>query len=103
MHINKEAIRRRALDLVEADSHRVASRLAQEFGLSRQVANGYLQSMVAEELIEAEGTTRARVYRVKTLARTNRVYPREGLQEDVVWRELIAPIVARFPENVRDI
>lgn len=103
MGIDKESIRRRALDLIVVDGHRVAARLAGEFGLSRQVANGYLQSMVREGLIEAEGTTRARVYRLKTLTEAGRTYPREGLQEDLVWRELIAPVVARLPENVRDI
>jgi hypothetical protein len=77
--------------------------LASEFGLSRQVANGYLQSMVRDGLIEAEGTTRARVYRLRVLTEAARDYPREGLQEDLVWRELISPVVARFPQNVRDI
>ena len=103
MGIDKDSIRRRALDLIVGDGHRVAARLADEFGLSRQVANGYLQSMVREELIEAEGTTRARVYRIRTLIEAVRSYPREGLQEDLVWRELVAPVVAHLPENVRDI
>lgn len=101
--IDKESIRRRALSLISADGHRVAARLADEFGLSRQVTNGHLQSMVREGLIDAEGTTRARVYRIRTLTELAQIYPREGLQEDLVWRELIAPVVARLPENVRDI
>ncbi|MBL8540229.1 MAG: DUF4325 domain-containing protein [Betaproteobacteria bacterium] len=103
MGIDKESIRRRALELISGGGHRVAARLAGEFGLSRQVANGYLQSMAREGSIEAEGTTRARVYRLRTLAEAEQTYPREGLQEDLVWRELIAPVVARFAENVRDI
>lgn len=103
MSIDKKSIRRRALDLIVDEGHRVAARLANEFGLSRQVANGYLKSMVREGLILGEGATRGRVYRIQTLAETAREYPREGLQEDLVWRELIAPVVARLPENVRDI
>lgn len=101
--IDKESIRRRALSLISGDGHRVAGCLADEFGLSRQVANGYLQSMVREGLIDAEGTTRARVYRLRTLTEAAQNYPCEGLQEDLVWRELIAPVVARLSENVRDI
>ena len=103
MRIDKESIRRRALSLISGDGHRVAPRLADEFGLSRQVANGYLQSMVREGWIDAEGTTRARVYRIRTLTEAAQNYPREGLQEDWVWRELIAPVVARLTENVRDL
>src|SRR5262245_12293193 len=104
MSLDKASIRRRALDLIRvARGHGVAARLAGEFGLSRQVANGYLQTMVREGLIDAEGTTRARVYRIRTLAEASRSYSREGLQEDLVWRELIAPVVVGLAENVRDI
>jgi hypothetical protein len=84
------------------DGHRVGTRLAQAAGLSRQVANGYLQALLRDNLVEAEGTTRARVYRLRTLEVTRR-YAREGLQEDLVWRELISPVVARLAQNVRDI
>jgi hypothetical protein len=103
MNIDKQAIRRRALELIDSDGHGVAARLGTEFGISRQVANGYLQAMAREELIEAEGTTRARVYRLKTLLDAQRRYVREGLQEDLVWRDQIAPVVAPFPDNVRGI
>lgn len=103
MNIDKSSIRRRALQLISTSGQRVATLLAQEFGLSRQVANGYLQSMVRDGLLEAEGTTRSRVYRLKTLTDTVRRYPREGLEEDRVCRELIAPVVARFPKNVDSI
>jgi anti-sigma regulatory factor (Ser/Thr protein kinase) len=103
MAIDKESIRRRALELIAGDSRGVGPRLAKAAGLSRQVANGYLQALVRDGLIEAEGTTRARVYRLKTLAAVEHRYAREGLEEDLVWRELIAPVVARLSQNVRDI
>jgi predicted transcriptional regulator len=103
MNIDKNTIRQQALELIAADAHRVGSRLAQAAGVSRQVANGYLQGLVREGLIEAEGTTRAKTYRLKTLDFVERSYPREGLQEDVVWRELVVPRVAGLPENVRNI
>jgi len=103
MNIDKHAIRQAALELIAADGHRVGARLAQSAGLSRQVASGYLQALIRDGLVDAEGTTRARVYRLKTLAEVERRYPREGLQEDLVWREFIAPVVARLPQNVRDI
>lgn len=103
MNTDKLNIRQRALELIAADSHRVGSRLAQAVGVSRQVANGYLQALVRDGLVEAEGTTRAKTYRLKTLDTIERSYPREGLQEDVVWRELVVPRVTGCPENVRDI
>jgi hypothetical protein len=101
MSIDKQRIRRSALELIVADGHRVGTRLAQAVGISRQAANGYLQAMMREGLVDAEGTTRARYYTLKVLAEVERRYPRVGLQEDLVWRELIAPAVAGLPENVR--
>jgi anti-sigma regulatory factor (Ser/Thr protein kinase) len=101
MNIDKQAIRRRALEFIAGDGRGVAARLGTEFGISRQVANGYLQAMAREGLVEAEGTTRARVYRLRTLLEVERRYVREGLQEDLVWRDQIAPVVAPFSDNVR--
>lgn len=102
MELDKTSIRRQALELIAADGRRVGTRLAQACGLSRQVANGHVQALVRDGLISAEGTTLAREYRLKTLT-VERRYPRDGLQEDVVWRELVSPVVARLAQNVRDI
>ena len=101
--IDKDLIRRRALQLIAADGRNVASRLGVELGLSRQVANGHLKALVRAGQVEGEGSTRARVYRLATLARAARTYPREGLREDAVWRELVLPAVSAEAANVRDI
>lgn len=103
MSSSKEQSVQKALELIAADGRRVGTRLAQAVGVSRQVANGYLQSMVRDGLVEAEGTTRARVYQLAALHRAEKRFVREGLDEDQVWRELIAPLVVDLPENVRSI
>jgi len=103
MNIDRDSIRARALKLIDEDGHRVGTRLAQAVGVSRQVANGYLQALVQDGLADAQGTTRARVYRLKALAVDTQRFPREGLEEDMVWRDVIARHVADLPENVRDI
>jgi len=103
MKIDKNTIRRRALQLVATDGHGVGTQLASEFGLSRQVANGYLQTLIKDGLIDAQGSTRARVYRLKTLVETSQAYARQGLQEDIVFRRDFAPLLADLPEKVRDI
>ena len=100
--LDKDTIRRRALALIAKDGRGVAGRLASEFGLSRQAINVHLQALLHSKQVEAEGSTRARVYRLATLTETVRSYPREGLREDVVWQEVFAPVYAGLPENVRD-
>lgn len=100
----KDDIRRAALALIdEHDGRGVAAGLAQRFGLSRQVANGYLQGLLRDGLIEGDGTTRARRYRLRVLAEATRTFPREGLQEDVTWREVFVGPLADLPSNVRGI
>ena len=103
MRLDKEFIRRRALQLIAADGRGVAPKLAQDFGLSRQVANGYLQGLAQEGLIEAEGSTRARVYRLVAISDIAHSYSPDGLEEDRVWRELLLPQLKDLPENVVDI
>lgn len=103
MNLDKESIRHHALKLVAKNGHGIGTQLASHFCLSRQVANGYLQALIKEGLIEAHGSTRARVYQFKMVAEVNQKYPRDGLQEDIVWRRDFAPHVADLPENVRGI
>ncbi len=103
MKNDKDTIRVAALRLIAADGHRVGTRLAVAVGVSRQVANGFLQTLTQDGLVEAEGTTRARVYRLKTTATAMKRFTREGLGEDLVWREVVAPLVADLPDNVRNI
>jgi anti-sigma regulatory factor (Ser/Thr protein kinase) len=43
------------------------------------------------------------VYRLATVREEIHSYPRQDLREDVVWQEVFAPVIAGFPENVRDI
>jgi DNA-binding Lrp family transcriptional regulator len=100
MRLDKDAIQRRALELIAADGRRVAARLAQEFGISRQVASGYVQGLERDGQIEAEGTTRARVCRLATLSEIEHAFPREGLEEHRVWRDVFSPQLRDLPENV---
>lgn len=103
MNLDKETIRRRALALTQASPNRVGTRLAAEFGISRQVASGYLQALCREGLLDGDGSTRARLYRLRVLASLERTFPRPGLDEDVVWRETVAPTLGALPKEVRTI
>jgi len=101
MPTDKQTVRQHALKLILGDGHRVGSRLAAQFSLSRQAANGHLLALTREGLIEAEGNTRARVYRLRTLRESEHLHAREGLDEDSVWREELSPVVVGYPKNVR--
>lgn len=101
--VDKDLFRRRALTLISEDGRGVADKLAAEFGISRVAAYKHLTALIGAGLVEAVGTTRARVLRLPTLANAVRIYPREGLSEDVAWREVFAPSLADLPANVRNL
>ncbi len=103
MNLDKEQIRRRALTLIAADGRGVGPKLARAFGLSRQVANGYLQGLAQDGLIDAQGSTRARIYRMVALSDIAQSYAPEGLEEDRVWQDMLLPELKDLPEKVADI
>lgn len=101
--VDKKVFRQRALALISKGERGVARHLADEFGVSRAAASKHLRALIDAGLVEAKGRARGRVLHLATLSLESRTYPREGLSEDVVWREVFAPVVAGLPENVRDI
>jgi anti-sigma regulatory factor (Ser/Thr protein kinase) len=96
-------IQHQILQLIERDGYNVNTRVCELLGVTRQAASNRLHRLVAKELVESTGSTRARVYRLKEILKTSASYPIHGLSEDIVWRELCVPVIADLPENVRDI
>jgi DNA-binding Lrp family transcriptional regulator len=101
--LDKYVLQRRILALIAENGRDVAKRLADEFGFSRQVANSHLKNLLQKKQIEGEGNTRSRIYRLAATHKNERTYNCDGLEEDRVWLDLFAPVVADLPENVRDI
>lgn len=91
------------LKLIAQDGRHVAARLGEALGISRQAAGVRIAKLVMAGLIVPSGNTKARVLHLAELGRISATYPIAGLSEDIVWRELCAPVVADLPENVRDI
>lgn len=99
----REDVRRKAAELIDADGSRVGPRLASALGVSSQVANGYLRTLVEEGVIEPIGETRARAYRLRSLRSNEQSFSIDGLEEHLVVREVVDPQINDLPANVRDI
>lgn len=91
------------LELIAADGRNVNARLCDLLGITKQAATNRLKRLATLGLVEASGTTRARVYRLAELKRVSSSYKLSGLSEDIVWRELCAPVVSDLSENIKDI
>ncbi len=89
--------------LIADNPSNVASRLAALEGVSRQTASARLAALKEAGLIASDGYGRGVKYALTEVRREVRSFPISGLSEDVVWRELGAPVVADLPDNVRGI
>ena len=91
------------LEAISLDGSNVATRLAGQHGVSRQSTSAWLAKLKQEGLITSFGVGRGVRYQLAVLTNVQKTYKRAGLNEDRVWRELVAPQVADLQPNVRDI
>jgi len=77
-----------------------------EFGVARSTIAKHLRWLIANNLIGAEGRTKARTYKLVLLVDEVLELPVEkSMQEDLVWRKEISPLLKKFKlrDNVLDI
>lgn len=104
MAIRDSSERIRSFILSNTHRESLATHVATKFGISRQAANEHLKSLVSQGLLVAEGRTRTRRYKLATTAAVEFRYSiSDGLAEDAVWRQDIAPFFTGLSKNVLDI
>lgn len=86
--------------LVADNGKAVAARLAEASGVSRQTASAWLARLKDAGIVRPEGAGRGTVYYLVDLVEKRLVYQCANLSEDLVWRELGAPVVGDLPANV---
>jgi anti-sigma regulatory factor (Ser/Thr protein kinase) len=94
---------RKIAKLIEADDQNVSARVAESSNISRQSASTRLATLKKLGYIASTGTGRGVRYTLLPIAFDAKVYERDGLDEDRVWREQCLPLVRGFPKNVQDI
>lgn len=99
-----ESIREFILNCVADHPRSVARQVAQAYGISRQAANRHLDALVDSGLLEQEGATRSREYRLRrssVLNREVRVTP--VLNPERFWDDNLAPVLSHDANSVRDL
>jgi anti-sigma regulatory factor (Ser/Thr protein kinase)/uncharacterized protein (DUF1330 family) len=94
-------IRQFILANVSAHPGDIAALTAERFSVSRQSASKHLQALERLGLLEATGRTRAREYRLRSFQEEE--FTIENVpeaEEDVVWRQRVAPLLDGLPSNV---
>lgn len=96
-------IREFILKNIPKHSHDIVGQVVNSFGISRQAVNRYIQELLAEGYISAEGKTRQRTYAIRIIYKSSFSVPLAGLEEDGLWRERIVNIFDNLPPNVLNI
>jgi anti-sigma regulatory factor (Ser/Thr protein kinase) len=82
----------------------VAALAGEKFGLSRTSIARYMQRLIGEGLLEAEGKTYARRYKLRKIVDVQ--FPLEidaNSSEDTIWHFKIVPQIKNLPANIVDI
>jgi anti-sigma regulatory factor (Ser/Thr protein kinase) len=96
-----EEIRQFLVDHLDQHTHNLVSMTARTFQISRQAVSKHLQHLERQGLIERQGQTRRRTYRLRPLVQWQRVYALDTpLHEDAVWRQDIAPLLEPLPPHI---
>lgn len=99
-----EDIRRFILDQVEKHPSDISRVTAIKFNITRQAVNKHLQKLAAEKCLTETGNTRNRAYKLAPLLEWHSTYAiKQGLAEDVVWRDDIRSALGQLPDNVLNI
>ncbi len=104
-----EDIRKYIIDNVEKFPREISRRTAQKFAITRQAVNKHLRRLTDEKALTESGETRSRAYKLAPISEWSRVYDAEDrlgsprLEEDVVWRDDVLPVLGQVPDNVRNI
>ena len=98
------AIREFILSNVADHPGDIARLTTERFHISRATAANHIGALVREGFLNASGNTKARSYQLRVLASMDVVLViTPGLEEDVVWRNEIAHLLADVPENALQI
>jgi anti-sigma regulatory factor (Ser/Thr protein kinase) len=82
----------------------IAAVAGAQFKITRQAVGRHLRDLVARGVLKPTGETRNRRYEFLSLGERSAAFPiTPELQEDVVWRDEVAPLLAGMPANVIDI
>lgn len=78
----------------------ITSRTCDHFGISKPTVLKYLKELIEDRILKKTGSNRYPKYElVKTVHEWE--FPNTGLEEDILWRETILPLIKDLDENVK--
>ncbi len=99
-----EEIRRFILENVDDKPTDISRVTSEKFDVSRNAVAKHLRALIKNGLLEASGKTKDREYSLKPFLDEFFDYEvSTDLEEDVIWRDKILPLLRDLPNNIIDI
>ena len=92
MQAQSELIWKFVISNVKAHGKDIAKLTSEQFLVSRQAVNRHLKILIEDEILEATGKTKERVYSLKIKTNVFRLSAIADPAEDKVWHDLIRAI-----------
>lgn len=99
-----EDIRNFILNNVDKNPKNITHVASKRFNISRQAISKHIKYLKDQGALLSEGTTRNLQYYLSPLSQQHKSYLLDGnLEEDLVWRNDVFPLLIGFPENIIEI
>jgi anti-sigma regulatory factor (Ser/Thr protein kinase) len=99
-----EQIKKFILENVEDNPSDISRITSEKFQVSRNAVAKHLRTLIKEGLLRAEGKTKDRKYDlVSYVDETFTFTVNEQLEEHIVWRDTVSPLLKDLPKNIFDI
>ena len=96
-------IRQFIIENVGKHASNIATVTKERFGITRQAVFKHLWHLVEHGVLVPSGTTSGRTYMLRELGRFSATLKRDGLKEDIVWRQSVLPLLNGASLNVQTI
>lgn len=104
VRVGVESVRKFLIENIDAHPADIVKVAGEKFGCTRQAVHKHLKRLVDEGAVLVTGNTRSKRYNLALLLEWTREYPvSRELAEDTVWRNDVAPLLGKLPENVLNI
>ncbi len=88
---------------IEEHPNDIAILTAENFSISRQAVLRHINKLIKDGSIIVKGNTRDRIYSLKPIIDSIFQLSLKGLEEDIVWREKISPLLSDVSDNIHKI
>jgi len=97
------AIRQGIIDDLEDHPKDIIAHTAAIWRITREAARLHVVALENEGVITSEGRTSAKRFRLNAIAKDDFLFNTAGLEEHVVWRDHVRPLIEGAPKNAIDL